>query len=414
MKIIDDLFAMRRDLISDGFDEALNYLSKLIPLRIHRYPTGSNCWTWTIPKKWSVTEAYIEALNGDRLVDLKNHPLHVASYSCPIDEVVDKDEIMRHLYFSEGRPSAIPFAYKYYDKTWGFCIQKDRMSNFVYDKYRVVIKSKFEDGEMKVGECTLKGKTDNIVVLASHLCHPGIANDDLSGVSVMVDIYNVLKDRNNYYTYQFLFVPETIGSIAYLSHNADILLKSKCGIFMDMMGNKEPLSLQYSKLGNTPIDRIAKRVFAEKFQRFEERKYLAGMSNDEKVFDSPGVDIPMVAINRSPYPEYHTSDDNPDIISEDKLNESKDVVLKIIDIFDRDYIPVRNFTGPVFLSKYGLWVDWHKDYKLNKAIDQIMLRMEGDKTVFDISEEVGLSFNDTVKYVDMFHKQGLITKTWIA
>jgi aminopeptidase-like protein len=178
-----------------------------------------------------------------------------------------------------------------------------------------------------------------------------------------------------------------------------------------MLGNNNIHALQLTRQGNTRLDRIVRYVMRYKLTNFREGPFRKVVGNDEMVFNGPGVNIPMVSISRFPYPEYHTSDDNAGIISEENLIESRNLVLEILRILDNDYIPKRKFKGPVFLSGYGLWVDWRINRKLNENIEQIMLRLEGDKSIFDIAEELGLEFNDVLSYVNRFSEKGLITKT---
>ncbi len=410
MKLIADLWYKRRDIISNGYDESLEYISKIMPLKIHEIPTGTKCWTWIVPEKWEVKEAYIEDLDSNRLLDLEDHPLHIMSYSLPIDRIITKEELMKHLYTNPKRPGAIPFEFKYYERDWGFCIQHNRLREFTKDRYKVFIDSKFEKGSLKVGDYTIEGKTDETIVIMAHLCHPAMVNDDLAGVAVLVDIAKKVSERDNYYTYKFLLVPETIGSVAYLSQNEDVIPKLKYGIFLEMLGNNNIHALQLARQGNSRLDRIARYVMKRKLSDFREGPFRKIVGNDEMVFNGPGVNIPMISISRFPYPEYHTSDDNPGIISEENLIESENLILEILNILDNDYIPKRKFKGPVFLSGYGLWVDWRINKELSKNIEQIMLRLEGDKSIFDISEELGMGFNDVLNYINKFLEKGLIEK----
>jgi aminopeptidase-like protein len=205
IKLINDLWFKRRDIVSDGYDESLDYISKIIPLKIHEIPSGTKCWTWIVPEKWSVQEAYIADLNDNRILDLKDHPLHVISYSLPVDKVVTKEELMKHLHTNPKRPGAIPFEFKYYERDWGFCIQHSRLKEFAKAKYRVFIDSKFEKGTLKVGDYTIKGETDKTIVIMAHpdktifimahLCHPVMVNDYLCGVAVLFDIAKEERER---------------------------------------------------------------------------------------------------------------------------------------------------------------------------------------------------------------------------
>jgi len=410
IELINDLWFKRRDIISDGYDESVDYISKIIPLKIHEIPSGTKCWTWIVPEKWSVKEAYIEEVGGKKVLDLKDHPLHVMSYSLPIDKVVTKNELMKHLHTNPKRPGAIPFEFKYYERDWGFCIQNNKLKEFTNDKYKVFIDSEFEKGSLKVGDCTIEGETDDTIVVMAHLCHPAMVNDDLTGVAVLVDIAKKISEKNNHYTYKFLLVPETIGSIAYLSQGEELIPKLKYGVFLEMLGNNNIHALQLSRQSNTRLDKIARYVMRRKLNDFREGPFRRIVGNDEMVFNGPGINVPMISISRFPYPEYHTSDDDPGIISTENLIESKNLILEILNILDNDYIPKRNFKGPVFLSGYGLWVDYRTNMKLNKNIEQIMLSLEGDKSVSDIAAELDMEFNDVLNYINKFLEKRLISK----
>jgi len=206
MKLLKKIWYLRRDIVSQGFDDALQEISKVIPLKIHKYPTGAKCWTWKVPKKWEVDDAYIEDLDGNRLLDLKDHPLHVLSYSLPIDKIVTKKVLFNHLHTNSSQPQAIPFKFKYYERDWGFCIEYNKLKNFKRNKYRVLIKSSFSKGELKVGEINIKGRHKETIMLVAHLCHPGMANDDASGVVVLVDIAKKLRKKKNNYSYKILLL----------------------------------------------------------------------------------------------------------------------------------------------------------------------------------------------------------------
>ena len=408
MKLMKDLYWKKRDLVSDGFDESLDYISKIIPLKIHKFSSGTKCWTWKVPEKWIVNEAYIEDMQGNRILDMKDHPLHVVSYSLSVDKTISKEELMKHLYTIPSRPNAIPYKFKFYDKNWGFCIQHSKLKDFKKDKYKVLIDSKHEKGTLKVGDFTIKGKTNKMIALVAHLDHPAMANDDLSGCAVLVDVAKELTKRDNNYTYKCLFLPETIGSIAYLSQYESLISKFKYGIFLEMLGNKNTLALQLSRQGDTCLDRIARSVMKKKLKKFREASFRRIVGNDELVFNGPGVNIPMISISRCPYPEYHTSDDNLKIISKEKLVESKNLILDIINIIDRDYVPKRTFKGPVFLSGFGLWTEWKINKERKEIVDQIMLNLEGDKSIFEISEELKIDFDEAYKYVNGLYEKGLV------
>ena len=324
MELLKELWFTRRDLVSDGFDHALAHISKIIPLHIHKIPTGTRAWTWIVPKKWSVKNASIENTKGKRVLDLKNHPLHVASYSLPVNKIVSREELLKHIRTKPERPNAIPYDFKFYQRDWGFCIAHKRLKKLTDSRYKAVINSKFEKGTLKIGDFTIKGATDNVIAIISHLDHPAMANDDLSGVAVAVELAKTLKKQKNNYTFKFLFLPETIGSVAYLSQNEKLIPKVKYALFLEMLGHNDIHSLQLSRQGNTKIDRIAHSVMKRMLPKFREDGFRKIVRNDEMVWNGPGVNIPTISISRADYepthyPEYHTSDDTLKIISSKRL-----------------------------------------------------------------------------------------------
>ncbi len=409
MGLIGELWMKNRTLVSSDLDASLCRIQNEIDLKIHTFPSGKECWTWIIPEQWEINEAYISDTH-QRIIDFKNHPLHVVSYSLPVNKEVSKEELFQHLHWRKDRPNAIPYEYKYYERDWGFCIPYERVKSLTADCYKVYIDSHFESGELKVGDFTIPGKVDDTIVLVAHLCHPAQVNDGLTGVAVAVDLAKRLKDRKNLYTYKFLFTPETIGSVAYLSQNEDIIPKIRCGIFLEMLGNNNTFALQHSYPGTSRIDRVARYVISRRHETFREGQFRRIIGNDEMVFNGPGVGIPMISISRWPYPEYHTSDDNPSIINEERLEEARDLILEILEIFDKDYIPQRTFKGPVFLSRYGLWVDWRVHPELKNSLESIMLNLEGDKSVFDIAFDLDIDYETAYDQINKFAEKGLITK----
>ena len=449
MKLIDDLWFKRRDIISDGFDESLEYISKIVPMKIHQFRTGMKCWTWEIPKKWTVNEGWIKDSNGKLLLHSKDHPLHIPTYSQGVDKIVTHDELMKHLSYNVNQPNAIPYHEQLiYGKDWGFCVEHSKLENFKSKEYHVYIDTKFEDGFLKVGEVLIPGKVDESIVIVAHLDHPCMVNDDLTGVAGLVELSKKLLNRKNHYTYRLFLLPETIGSIALLSQNEDFIDKIKCGIFFEMLGTKADLILQHSKQKNTVIDTISSSVFKNNLAAYKELPFIGEMANDEQVWNGPGINIPMISIGRGHYSEYHTSDDTPQIVSYSNITQSIEIVFKILEILDiehiperltkektnervreqrqkkheqiiGDYIPKRLFKGPVFLSGYGLYLN--KKYNLydNLSDDACKVRLlfnyfEGDKSISEISNILHWDFKKTLSWANKFLEKGLIKKIEIT
>ena len=299
LQIIDELWYKARHIVSDEYDAALARLGDFLPLTVHEIPSGTQCWTWKVPNKWGCQEAWIEA-DGQRLVDLADHPLHIVYGSLPFEGIVSREELMRHLRVSEQRPDAIPFEFKYYERDWGFCVPQSWLGRFTADQYRVKIAVTDEPGTLKVGEHFIPGQSDRCIVIVSHLCHPAMVNDDLAGVAVSVDVARRIE--NPYYSYRFLYLPETIGSVAYLSQHEDLIENMAAGVFLEMLASAGPLVLQHSYEREARLDHVATRVLAQHQPDLQEGDFRTIIGNDEMVFDGPGVRVPMISLSRWPYP----------------------------------------------------------------------------------------------------------------
>ena len=423
--VLEEIYPLHRTLVSDGLDRALEivaeYLPEQVEYQIENYLPGQKAWTWRIPERYVVHRAYLETEDGRKVVDFADNPLHLLSYSLPLDAVLSWEELEPHLYYNAKRPSAIPWQFKYYERSWGFCLSKDQFDRLPRDKkYHAVIDVEFvidpKDG-FRVGTGVIHpqgGKAEGAgeVLICAHICHPNQANDDAAGVVTAIELAHRLAATPlpaGSMSVRFLFCPETIGSIAYLSRNEDLIPGLKGGIFIEMTGNDNSIVLQRSRQDNALMDRVARSVLKQQGKDFREGEFAQVVANDERVINGPGVNVPCISISRWPYDEYHTSDDNPGIIHEENLQEAADVVEKIIRIYATNYIPRRNFRGPVFLSGYGLWVDWRINRPLNRATEKIMMQFDGNVSIFEIAESVGMDYSEVRDYIEKFREQGLIS-----
>src|SRR3989338_2683655 len=419
-KFIENIWFERRDIVSDGYDRALEYIKKFLPeMEIHRYKSGSKAWTWIIPEKWAVRKAYIKG-NGRGLLDLRDHPLHVMSYSASVSGKISKKELFSHLHSRPEYHDMIPFEFSYYKKDWGFCVKHRRLEEFIFDEYEVLVDSKFEPGELKAGVFFIPGATDKEIVVMAHLCHPCMVDDGLSGVSVLINVARqIMKKTDNRYSYRFLIIPETIGTIAYLSQNEHLIDKMEFGIFLEMLGHDGRLSLQNSRQGATLIDRAAKICLEEMGLDHRVGKFFEVIGNDEKILNLPGVNVPTISISRSnfwgrgewPYPQYHASADTPEIISVKRLKEIEGLVMRILEVLEQNYYPSATVKGPIFLSRYGLWVDWRENRELNlKQAEVFYYLHDNQKSLIDIAYELDIPFGILKEWLDGFFRNGLIKK----
>jgi aminopeptidase-like protein len=418
LDLIHELWFLRRDLVSDGFDQALYRLAQEVPMTIHEYPTGEPCWTWRVPEKWTCHEAYLETLDGKRLIDAADHPLHVVSYSLPFEGIVSREELFAHLYTHPTLPDAIPFVFKYYQRDWGLCCSQQLKDSLTDAQYRVVIRTTFEAGTLKVGEVILPGESEQTFVLVAHLCHPAMVNDDLTGVVVGLEVMrHLLAQPKPYYTYRFLIVPETIGSVAYLSHNEALIPKMVGGLFLEMLGNDSPHALQFSFQPKSRVDRCLASAFKGLDPAGYSGPYRKIVPNDERQFNAPGVRVPMLSLSRvekpsyppQPYREYHSSLDTPQIVTQARLEASRDVVLGLLQAWERDQYIVNHFKGEVFLSGYGIWIDYRVNPEGSLRLFEIMERCDGEHTISEIAQELEISFQSVWEVVSLFHEKGLVS-----
>lgn len=345
--MIDELWELPRDIISDGYDVALRALSQQVPMKVHEYKTGSRCFTWIVPEKWTCREAYLESLDGRRIFSYKDNPLHVVSYSLPFEGEITKEELFKHLHTHPKLSEAIPFRYTYYERDWGLCCSSRAKEALAYSKYRVTIKSDFSYGKMKVGEIIAEGKQTDSIVLCAHLCHSHMVNDNLTGVVVGIEVMRqLLKRKNPRFTYRFLIIPETIGLAAYLAHNEDLIPTFRGVLFIEMLGKNYPFILQKSSQANSIFDKTMESIVKEHDPEFKIEPFLQNVLNNERMSNALGIQVPMLSIARTmpkshegfPYEEYHSSLDTPDNIDLDNLKESKELILKIIDAVEANGI----------------------------------------------------------------------------
>ena len=416
-QIIESLWELPRDILSNGYDAALKALATQVPMTIHEYPTGMEAWSWVVPEKWTCHEAWLETKDGRRLFSYADHPLHVVSYSLPFEGVVTRDELLRHLHVHPRIPEAIPFIFKYYERDWGLCCSRDQRDALTDDEYRVVIRSSFSYATMKVGEILVPGATDEAVVLERHLCHPHMVNDDMTGVAVAIDVARALLARRDLrYTYRILIVPETIGTVGYLSQNEHLIPKMKAGLFLEMLGRSLPHSLQSSLFADSEADLCFEEAFREGDPQGWVGAYRTVIGNDEKQFNGPGVRVPFLSLSRvlpmshpdHPYREYHSSHDTPALVSAERLEASRDLVLRMLEVFEQNRTPMNEFRGEIFCSRYGIHRDWYRDREGHRALFATMERIDGTRSIARIAREANVSFREVRRTVMELEGHGLV------
>jgi len=418
-KYFDRLWPICRSITGNGLRESFKILQEIIPLELEEIPTGTQVFDWEIPKEWNISDAYIITPEGKTICDLKENNLHVINYSSPVNQELSFDELKQHLVYREDLPEAIPYATSYYKDHWGFCISYKQFKELSPNgKYKVVIDSTLKPGSLTYGHLVLKGKTDREVLFSSYLCHPSMANNELSGPLALAGIYKrlvALPERR--FTYRFILAPETIGVIAYLHKYGKHLQKSlEAGYVLTCCADNGKFTYKRSKRENTLADRVALRVLKASGSPFDNIPFAIGGS-DERQYCSPGFDLPVGSLMRTPYqkyPEYHTSFDNRDYISFEKLNETIGMLYKFVVSAESGayYVNTMSYCEPQ-LGKRGLYPTtggtWGDVQIVHKML-HILAYADGKTDLEDIAAKKGLKEEDLAEAVLNLSKAGLLNK----
>src|SRR3989338_8232261 len=341
-ELIKELFPFCRSITGNGVRKTLAVIKKFLPgLTIHEIPTGTECFDWTIPNEWNIKDAYVEDENGRRVIDFNKDNLHVLNYSIPVNKTVSFEELDQHLYSRPDMPDAIPYVTSYYSPRWGFCLSHNEREKLGKVNYRVVIDTTLEPGSLTYADLIIPGEQKEEVLLSTYVCHPSMANNELSGPAVTTFLGKWLSSQKNRYTYRIVIVPEMIGAIAYLSkHLATMKERTVAGFQLTCVGDNRAYSFVPSRKGGTLADRVAKHELDYRIKEYIKYSFL-DRGSDERQYCSPGVDLPFVSITRTKYGkyrEYHTSLDNLSVVSPDGLQGALDVHCNCIRILENNAI----------------------------------------------------------------------------
>ncbi len=391
------LWPINRSLTGDGVRETLSVLKELLPdLKVHEVPSGAKVFDWEIPDEWNVREAWIEGPDGRRIADFSEHNLHLVGYSLPIDKTLSLEELQAHLYSLPDMPEAIPYITSYYSRRWGFCLpHRDRLK-LKSGSYRAYIDATLAPGSLTYGELVIPGETDEEVFLSTNICHPSMGNNELSGSCVTTYLGKWLSELpTRRYTYRLIFIPETIGSITYLSKNLDHLKRHVvAGFNVVCIGDDRCYSYLASRAGNTLSDQVALHVLKYLAPDFKRYDYL-DRGSDERQYCAPGVDLPIASIMRSKYlkyPEYHTSLDNLGFITSEGLGGGFKALQKAIEAIEFNCVPMVNVLAEPHLSKYGLYpkLSTLSSHDVVKPMMNLIAYSDGKHSLLDIAEIIGV------------------------
>lgn len=412
--LVSELYPICRSITGDGVRRTLDILARSIPLTRHEIPTGTRVFDWEIPKEWNVREAYIKNMHGERVIDFAASNLHVVSYSAPVHAVLPLEELRPHLHSIPDHPDWIPYRTTYYKNTWGFCLTQRQLDALTDERYEVVIDSSLQDGSLTYAECYLPGDTADEVLVSSHICHPSLCNDNLSGISTAVFLARSLLNRPRRYSYRFLFAPGTIGAIAWLATHLDGVSRIKHGLVLTCIGDEGAFHYKKSRRGTAEIDRAVACVLREAGSSHEILEF-SPYGYDERQFCSPGFNLPVGCLMRSVwgrFPEYHTSADNLEFVTPRALEASLDVLSKVVDVLERNrtYSSTNPYCEPA-LGRRGLYRTIGADVASeNMAILWVLNLADGEHSLLDIAERSGLRFGAIREAADRLAAHGLLAE----
>jgi aminopeptidase-like protein len=414
MALAKELFPIHRTLINRGYDRSLEIIQQALPLDVTEYPSGTAVWDWTVPNAWDVNEAYVEDSQGRRLIDFADSNLHLSAYSLPFDGEVTRDELLEHLAWIESQPDAIPYGYLYYQRDWQFNIAYRDLERFTDDRYRVRIDVDERPGALKVGCCYLPGSSEQEVLFSTYLCHPSLANDNLSGVVVAVELFKALsqlKDRRC--SYRLLILPETIGAITWLAHHGDLFENIVGGYVVYDCGDPGSVTYKRSYCQDAVVDRAAAHVLKHYSHDASVRPWHPSGS-DERQYNAPGVRIPTGSFMRTPageFSQYHTSLDTLDVLSPDALLDSVQMLYDIAEVIDSNIVPVNLYKGEPCFSKYNITYPSFREDQHDESrylVKKMIYEFDGTQSLLDIADKLDTPFDQIQFLADQFHSVGLI------
>ncbi len=408
-----DLYPICRSITGEGLRQTLARIGERIPMRTIEVPSGTAVFDWTIPPEWNISDAYIKGPDGTRVVDFRRCNLHVVNYSAPIHRRMPLEELKKHLFTLPESPDWIPYHTSYYKESWGFCLSQHQMLALEDGDYEVSIDSSLEAGHLTYGEHVIPGRTDEEILISCHVCHPSLANDNLSGLTVATHLAEFLSGRDLRYSYRFLFIPGTIGAITWLARNRESVARVRHGMVLTCIGDSGAFHYKRSRQGNAEIDRAAEHVLRHHSQSAEILEFSPS-GYDERQYCSPGFNLPVGCLMRSvwgTFPEYHTSADNLDFVKPLQLATSLRVCIGIMGVLEgnRRYCNLSPYCEPqlgrrkLYESTGGASPELAVSARL-----WVLNFSDGENSLLDIATRSGLPFEVIRSAADVLCDGGLL------
>ena len=410
-----DLFPICRSLSGNGVRETLAFIKELVPqLQVHQINSGTEVFDWKVPQEWNIRDAYILDESGKKIVDFKENNLHVVGYSEPVDMYLTLEELQAHIHSIPEQPNAIPYITSYYSRTWGFCMTDEQRQSLSPGRYRVVIDSELKDGVLNYADVVLKGASQKEVLVSTYVCHPSMGNNEVSGPVVATALARWISSiENRYFTYRFVFIPETIGSIIYLNeHLAHLRENVVAGFNVSCVGDNLGYSFMPSRAEDSLADRAARHTIGKIDPNYSLYSWL-DRGSDERQYCAPGIDLPVTSLMRSKYgeyPEYHTSLDDLSFISAEGLQGGLTMIIKAVEAIEKNCFPRVTVFGEPQLGKRGLYpqVSTKGSKDSARTIMNLLTYADGRRDLIAIADKINVPVWELYPIIDSLSSHGLL------
>ena len=413
-RLIEELYPICRSITGDGFRQTLRHVGEHIPLVVREVPTGTRVFDWTIPKEWNIRDAWVKDQKQERVIDFQTSNLHVVNYSTPLRRRLSLGELRDHLHTVPDHPDWVPYRTSYYKEDWGFCLSHNALLGLQDGEYEVCVDSRLEDGSLTYGEYFIQGKRSDEILLSCHACHPSLCNDNLSGVALVTQLAKLLSAAGLEYSYRFLFIPGTIGSIAWLALNEDKVPRIRHGLVVACVGDPGKFHYKRSRRGDAEIDRAVVHALQHSGEEFAVADF-SPYGYDERQYCSPGFNLAVGSLTRTPhgrFPQYHTSADDLDFVRPEALAGSLELYLSVLQILENNvpYVNLNPKCEPQ-LGKRGLYqaIGGKTDPgRLEMAMLWVLNLSDGNHALLDISQRAALPFGLVLQAARTLIAHGLL------
>jgi aminopeptidase-like protein len=413
-ELVERLYPVCRSITGNGLRRTLEIIGEQLPLTVSEVPTGTQVLDWTVPREWNIRDAWVKDASGRKVIDFAEHNLHIVGYSTPFHATLPLAQLREHLHTLPEQPTLIPYRTSYYHETWGFCLRHDVLESLPDGDYEVCVDSTLDDGHLSYGEHVVPGELTDEIIVSCHICHPSLANDNMAGVAVAVELAKRLASTKPRYTYRFIFAPGTIGAITWLARNVERVDRVRGGVTLACAGDRGSVTYKRSRRGDAPVDRAMEYVLRESGREHKVIDF-SPYGYDERQYCSPGFNLGVGSLTRTPYagyPEYHTSGDDPDFVTEESMADTLDTLLAAVAVLERDrrYVNLSPYGEPQ-LGRRGLYesLGGRSDTKQAQlAMLWVLNLSDGEHSLLDIARRAGIPFATVADAADALRGAGLV------